>query len=330
MIDFQKNLVSVIITTRNRPELLRSAIKSVLNQTYESIEIFVVDDCSSTNTKAVVESYFDRVTFIQHDRRLGTAAARMSGARRAKGNYIAFLDDDDMWRSNKIEKQLRIAETSGNNCAVVTCGAIIYNDNKEIYSYPTLEGLIREGIFKSGFKTIPSNHFFNKKIFDRIGGYDSSLLAHEEHDIWMKLAKANYETRVVKEPLVIIHEYDRVRKMTDVSIRISAFEMFYNKWKSYVFKWYGKSKAKRILNNYMVSIYLMNASLMEEVGDRRGARLFSRKVPKYVFLLSLNSQTLKLFYRMSYYFLPVPVTNFHKNLKSKYSKLKFERSSQIG
>ena len=173
--------------------------------------------------------YLNKITFIQHHEIKGTSASRMSGVDRATGKYITFLDDDDQWSPEKIEKQLEVAESSGSNCAVVTCGAIIYSGNKKTFTYPTLEGPIRDRLFDSGFKTIPSNHFFNRRIFNLIGGYDSEFKSHEEHDIWMKLARGNYETYYIREPLVIIEENSRESKMSNTVIRIKSFEMFYRK-----------------------------------------------------------------------------------------------------
>ena len=88
--------VSVIIPTHNREEFLRSAITSVLNQTFQEFELIVVDDFSGDHTAEVVRSFTDtRVRFIQHKTKKGGAAARNTGIRNAHGKYIAFLDDDD-------------------------------------------------------------------------------------------------------------------------------------------------------------------------------------------------------------------------------------------
>jgi len=311
-----KKLVTVVITTRNRASLIERAIKSVLYQTYKPIELIVVDDFSSDNTEVILRKFKNKIIFIRHKECKGGAAARMTGSQKAKGNYIAFLDDDDEWHSSKIEKQYIIAESTSSNCAVITCGAKITNNRSTAYLYPVLNGRIRPKIFSTGFITIPSNHFFKKEIFDNIGGYDLDLPAHNEHDIWMKLAKADYETKLIKEPLVIVREDGRERMMTDTTIRIKSFEIFYRKWKNYVYQWYGFNQGKKILNKYMTSIYLMNASLLEERNKREEARLFSIKVIKYLVPFEFNTYTIKMFLRIMYYCLPLWVTNMNKIIKS--------------
>src|SRR5258705_10332336 len=105
--------VSVIIPTYNRAECLRSAITNVLNQTFQDFEIVVVDDSSQDHTREVVNSLDDkRIKYIRHERNKGVAAARNTGVSNAKGDYIAFLDDDDEWFPEKLKKQCAVLEAS--------------------------------------------------------------------------------------------------------------------------------------------------------------------------------------------------------------------------
>lgn len=111
-------VVSVIIPTHNRSQLLESAIRSVLAQTYGWLEIVVVDDGSDDETRGVVQRFEDsRIRYIRHDSPRGGAAARNSGIKAATGEYIAFLDDDDEWEPNKTESQLGVLAS----CDVVLC-----------------------------------------------------------------------------------------------------------------------------------------------------------------------------------------------------------------
>ena len=100
--------VSVIIPEYNRSKLLSLAIESALNQTYQDLEIIVIDDGSTDNTKEVVEGFIkqdSRVKYIQHENNKGASAARNTGIMSAKGEYIAFLDSDCQWMPEKIEKK---------------------------------------------------------------------------------------------------------------------------------------------------------------------------------------------------------------------------------
>jgi len=111
-------VVSVLIPTHNRAQLLGSAIRSVLAQTYRWLEIVVVDDGSDDETRDVIRRFEDsRIRYIRHDSSRGGAAARNSGIEAATGEYIAFLDDDDEWEPNKTEIQLEVLAS----CDVVLC-----------------------------------------------------------------------------------------------------------------------------------------------------------------------------------------------------------------
>lgn len=103
------NLVSVVVPTYNRAELLRSAIQSILAQTHRNLEIIVIDDASIDATPQVVASFNDRrIRYIRHDTNRGGSAARNTGIRAATGTFIAFLDDDDEWEPIKTAEQLRV------------------------------------------------------------------------------------------------------------------------------------------------------------------------------------------------------------------------------
>ena len=141
-----EKLVSVVITTRNRCELLKRAIESVLNQTYRNIELIIIDDNSSDNTQELVRSSTGKIIYVRHNKCMGGAASRMTGSQRANGEYIAFLDDDDQWEPEKIEKQINVAKGAIPDCAVITCGAKIFlNECSEpTFNMPRINGNIRQ------------------------------------------------------------------------------------------------------------------------------------------------------------------------------------------
>lgn len=103
----KENLVSVIIPTYNRSDLIKETINSVLNQTHKNFELIMVDDGSTVNTKTVIESFKDnRIKYILQKHHGLLAVARNNGLKVAIGEYIAFLDSDDIWLTNKLEKQI--------------------------------------------------------------------------------------------------------------------------------------------------------------------------------------------------------------------------------
>ena len=101
--------VSVVIPTHNRAGLLSQAIRSVLQQTHRDLELIIVDDASTDETRRTVERVNDaRIRYVRHGRGQGGAAARNTGIRSATGDYVAFLDDDDEWEPRKLEEQLKL------------------------------------------------------------------------------------------------------------------------------------------------------------------------------------------------------------------------------
>ncbi|MGQ0620475.1 MAG: glycosyltransferase family 2 protein [Panacagrimonas sp.] len=112
-------LVTVIIATLNRAQLVPEAIKSVQAQTMSDFEIIVVDDGSSDGTSDVVRAIGDpRIRVLRHESRRGLSAGRNTGLREARGTWVGFLDDDDRWHPDKLERQLAVSE----DCVGVVCG----------------------------------------------------------------------------------------------------------------------------------------------------------------------------------------------------------------
>lgn len=111
-----KELISIITPTYNGGKLIGETIKSVLNQTYQNWEMIIIDDCSTDNTKEVVESYIvhdDRIRYHQLKVNSGAAVARNKAMELAIGQYMAFLDSDDLWFRDKLEKQLAFMKGNG-------------------------------------------------------------------------------------------------------------------------------------------------------------------------------------------------------------------------
>jgi len=112
--------VSVIVATYNRANFIDRAIKSILNQIYQDFEIIIVDDGSSDNTEEIIKGYKDkRIIYIKHKKNQGISTARNTGIKRAKGEYIAFLDSDDEWFPEKLERQVVLLQNESSEVGVV-------------------------------------------------------------------------------------------------------------------------------------------------------------------------------------------------------------------
>ena len=108
------DLVSIIMPSYNTAKFIEETIDSVLSQTYANWELIIVDDCSTDDTDAVVAKYQDdRIRYLKNEKNSGAAVSRNRALREAKGRWIAFLDSDDLWTPDKLEKQIRFMEENG-------------------------------------------------------------------------------------------------------------------------------------------------------------------------------------------------------------------------
>ena len=112
------DLISIITPTYNCGKFIGETIESVINQTYENWEMIIVDDCSKDNTKDIVNKYAqndDRIKYYLLEKNSGAAIARTKAMELANGNYMAFLDSDDLWVEDKLEKQLKFMKENNFN-----------------------------------------------------------------------------------------------------------------------------------------------------------------------------------------------------------------------
>lgn len=186
--------VSVIIPAYNREPYIRQAIDSVLNQTFENIELIIVDDGSIDGTMGVLESYGNRIYILEHPGRInkGQSAAINLGLRHATGNYIAILDSDDYWELNKIELQVNylnkrqeLGLVYGNGIAVDEHGNYLY----DIYSTGHKENNKPENIFLDCYFLVPNNSLIRSGVFKITGGFDENLRSAQDHDMAIRIAE---------------------------------------------------------------------------------------------------------------------------------------------
>lgn len=144
-----KDLVSIIMPSYNTGKYIGKSIESVLNQTYQNWELIIVDDCSTDNTDKIVTSINDaRIKYMKNSCNLGAAISRNRALREAKGQWIAFLDSDDLWMPEKLEKQIRFMKINGY--------AFSYTNYEEI----DIDGNVT-GVKVSGPKRITRTGMFN-------------------------------------------------------------------------------------------------------------------------------------------------------------------------
>lgn len=186
-------LVSVIIPTYNREGMVCDAINSVFAQSYQNIEIIIVDDGSTDNTREVINSIQDsRIKYIYQDN-AGVSAARNRGINNATGDYIALLDSDDLWYPEKIEKQIKLFNQNP-EAGVCRCWTkYITFSGEEIRTLtcrlPSKENLIRNFLLNPDtiyFGTL--SFLVKKKCFDNVGYYNEKMSYAEDWDMLFRLA----------------------------------------------------------------------------------------------------------------------------------------------
>jgi glycosyltransferase involved in cell wall biosynthesis len=194
--------VSVVIPVHNRSGLLRRAVRSVIGQTLNDLEIIVVDDGSTDDIRAALDEFRDqRLTVIRHQIRQGAAAARNTGVRCAKGSYLAFLDSDDEWLPSKLEEQLRyMQEHDGEVC----CSAYyLSRDGGPPAALRPVPDANAELLF--GCALGPgSTLVVTREAFSRVGPFLETLLRLEDWD-WMLRCRLLYKILVFPSPLARAH-----------------------------------------------------------------------------------------------------------------------------
>jgi len=219
----RSSLVSIIIPTYNRAHTIARAIKSVLNQTYGNFEVIVVDDGSSDDTEKIVGNFSEkRLLYTRQAVNKGAAAARNTGIRMARGEYIDFQDSDDEWFTEKLEKQMEIFKNSPPHVGVVYTGFWRVQNDRNVY-FPTphikkKEGNIHESILEENFVTTQSA-VVAAECFQKSDVFDENLPSLEDWELWIRVSKY-YEFRFVKEPLLkAYHQKDSINTNLPASIK---------------------------------------------------------------------------------------------------------------
>ncbi|MEW6170798.1 MAG: glycosyltransferase [Candidatus Omnitrophota bacterium] len=196
--------VSVIIPTYNRANYIVETIDSVLAQTYEDFEIIVIDDGSTDNTEDTINKYNGKIRYFYQENK-GTAAARNFGISKARGEYIAFLDDDDLWLSEKLERQTAILDADKQIGFVCSAGYKIDEHNNNKISSWQRNGNANRTTFESLYER---NFVYNltvlirKRCIEEVGGLDETLIVSQDYDLWLRVAK-KHRFHYINQPLAL-------------------------------------------------------------------------------------------------------------------------------
>jgi len=203
----QSGTVSVIVPTYNRPRLVGRAVRSVLDQTYTDLECIVVDSASETPaTEALSSITDDRLTVVRLSEDRGLQHARNVAIERATGEYVAFLDDDDVWLPEKLAHQVRWIERKGRD-GCVTFKRIVDEDG----TIEQDEGYISEfRVLLGDVKTQPmSTLLVRRDCVEAVGGFDTDFpFQHEDREFCLRLLD-QADLGVLEEPLIEVHREGR-------------------------------------------------------------------------------------------------------------------------
>jgi len=207
-------LVSVCIATYNRSELLVKAVNSVQKQDYSNIELIIVDDASTDDTKLTMarlqQSSNIPINYIQNETNLGLAGSRNRALNASEGKYFTFIDDDDRWVDSYLSEFVSLAENYDSSFCFI-CGCV--SPNGEQLAIPEISGSLKALIEKGYTPPVAAQFYFRETLLS-VGGYNESIKSGVDHDLWLSLAKNRCQLKSLSKCLAIPNYDDSMSRMT--------------------------------------------------------------------------------------------------------------------
>lgn len=183
-------IFSVIIPLYNKENHIENTLKSVLNQSFQDFEILIIEDCSTDNSKRVSESIVsDKIKIIQHEKNKGLSASRNTGIQYSNSTYLAFLDADDFWHKNYLEKLKELTENFTEAHLFATNYTEVYSEDLAVNPSSNLKNFVNDGVIPDFFESnlhqniyCPSSLCVKKEVFEEIGGFDANITFGEDVD----------------------------------------------------------------------------------------------------------------------------------------------------
>ncbi len=284
----KKPLVSIIIPVYNGSNYLSDAIKSALAQTYENIEIIVVNDGSNDDgaTEKIALSFGDKITYYSKENG-GVSSALNYGIKKMKGDYFSWLSHDDLYDENKIKKEISLIT---NDKDVVICSGILIDEKGNRIRYHTkkinntVDGV---GLFKlhlSGYTLNGLAFLIPRSVFQVVGGFDEKMRYIQDYDLWFRMMYYDYRFICIKDELV----KNRVHKM-QVTNRFP--QLYYTERKTMAKKHIDFLLSLNLDNKNMIflklHLYLYSKTQCNE--ERMVVKEILKKNGKLDFFMILNS-----------------------------------------
>jgi len=238
------DLISVIIPAYNREKTIVRSIKSVIHQTYENLEIIIVDDCSSDNTIPVIESFLQidsRITLLKNEINQGPNFTRNRGIKQSTGRFIILLDSDDDWVLNTLEILWKKIITTDEKVGLVYPGMNLIQTGMTRKINPKYRGDVFLKLMTQG--VIGVYPLIKKEVFAKTGLFDEHEIlrkgGHQDYEMWIRIAH-HYEFEYVNEPL--LNHYYHKDSITYESLIKKPFTKIY----AYIYIW---KKYKEFIGN---------------------------------------------------------------------------------
>lgn len=255
-------LISVIIPTyKRKSDLITRSINSVLNQSYQNLELIIVDDSPDDyQYREEVENFVNslsdsRIKYIKHPKNLGANIARNTGIKLSNGEYCAFLDDDDEWHKDKLMLQYKELVTS--NSDLVYCKAIVINEYRKTFA--PLPFVLKKGnIFNDLLyrNIVGSNSFIliNKKTLEDIGLYDENMQSLQDWDLFIRISK-KYRISFVDKFLVFYHIHEGERITTNPKKQLQGWNILFEKYDTLLKE---NKDVKNVWKIKLIPVYIKN------------------------------------------------------------------------
>ncbi len=222
-------MVSIVMPAYNAENTIRDAIQSVMAQTIADWELIVVDDGSKDNTVAIVSALAEkdsRIRFLQNEKNRGASATRNYAVSLAKGEWIAFLDSDDLWQSEKLERQLALSKEYPDMVICYTASSFIDSEGNSFgYVMKAQEKITYRTLLRKNLLSC-SSVMVKADVMKKIKMPDDRM--HEDYYVWLNILREHKVAHGINEPLLIY----RLCKNSKSSNRITSAKMLFNTYRA--------------------------------------------------------------------------------------------------
>jgi glycosyltransferase involved in cell wall biosynthesis len=246
--------ISVIVPHYNRPDFARRALLSICNQTVKPAEILLVDDCSSPENLEKLSELSSLATILCTSRNMSDSGARNFGAQHACGKWLAFLDDDDCWLPDKLERQIRYLEAHPNVEALGGGMTMVTPDGRKEYWGDKYTHRLTLASALCYTASMAQALMIRRDVFMELGGYDTRLRNMADYEFGIRLLSSGRETHFLGEPL---------------------FVYYHGGWQQKSFQW------KNMFKSEMKILDMHSGAARKELGPLGGIRLKARCCRKY-------------------------------------------------